>query len=458
VRVEAGSYRGRVVESIIAFATLWLGVVAGRCPVEVLVAPEVRSVELLLDGAAVAALQGPPWSTAIDLGERPAPHELVAVARGAGGEELGRARQLLNVPRQPAEVGVTLETTPTGRVARLAWQAVGGAAPLAVRVSVDGVEVPVVDPRRVALPAVDEAGVHLLAVEVDFPGALTASAEIAFGGQFFEQAASALTSVPIVLAGKRSEVDEVVLIDAGGAARKLVTVEKGLADIVVVLDPGARAGLAATSERVNRRQASPPGPPQPTIRNPAAFRAALRPDQRLRIVWPAALAAGMQDEAWRLFPTSEYLSPRDGGLLWQLAHVGAPATGEAPRLADAVITAGLRAAERSQRRAVVLLLGPEPRDASTYSPAAARHYLESLRVPLVVWSAAPVSPALAAAWGEPALVGDVAKLERQVRALGELLDAQRIAWVEGHHLPHRLTLAPGTQGIALAGTAAPVER
>jgi hypothetical protein len=94
---------------VIAFATLFLGLVLGVQPVEVMVAPEVERVDLLLDGTLARSLAGPPWRVPCDLGPLLTPRRLEAVAYDAGGRELGRTAQWLNLPRPPAETEWMLE-------------------------------------------------------------------------------------------------------------------------------------------------------------------------------------------------------------------------------------------------------------------------------------------------------------------------------------------------------------
>ena len=68
----------------------------------------------------------------------------------------------------------------------------------------------------------------------------------------------------------------------------------------------------------------------------------------------------------------------------------------AQRLADAAAVAGLQALAANRPRAVLVVLGEQPKDASRYDAETVRRYLESVRVPLVVWSLkGPKSPAAA---------------------------------------------------------------
>src|SRR4051812_20802165 len=77
----------RVVATI-AFLSLFFGLIAGPCPVELAVGGPVAAVELRVDGRIAQTLQGPPWKTEIDFGADLQPHEIVALALDAEGNEI----------------------------------------------------------------------------------------------------------------------------------------------------------------------------------------------------------------------------------------------------------------------------------------------------------------------------------------------------------------------------------
>lgn len=237
---------------LVAFASLWLGILNGTLPVEVLAPAATARVELLLDRRPAGVLAGPPWTGSLDVGPEIAPHEVIAVARDAAGEELGRARQWLNLPQPPAVLDVTLQVTPEkGGVARVAWAAIEGVAPSEVRATLDGALLAVRDPAAIALPAYDADSPHLLRVEAVFPGDLTASRELVFGGALAEETSTELTAVPVLLAGRRPAGE--IAVVAGGRRLAPLAVEEGDADLVVVFDPGARAALRGMVGELLRR-------------------------------------------------------------------------------------------------------------------------------------------------------------------------------------------------------------
>jgi hypothetical protein len=124
------------------------------------------------------------------------------------------------------------------------------------------------------------------------------------------------------------------------------------------------------------------------------------------------------------------------------------------RIADAVAVAGLQAMAQNRRRAVLLVLAGGEKDASRYDPTTVRRYLESLRVPLFVWTLGKPAPgSTAAAWGPSEDVSVVRNLYRAVAELRERLDSQRIVMVDGRLLPQSITLSPKALGIELVGGA-----
>jgi hypothetical protein len=434
---------------MVAFASLWLGVVAGNVPVELLVPPDTARVELFLDGRPAGVLAAAPWKLPVDLGEEIAPHELVAVATDAAGAEIGRARQWLNLPQPPAVLEVTLEADPeTGGVARVAWAAVGGAEPLAVRATLDEQPLPVRDPAVVPLPPFAADSPHLLRVEAEFPDGHSARRDLVFGGVLAEELTFELTHMPVLVDGKRPAGEIAVL--AGGERLAPIAVEEEAADLVVVVDPSAREELRALAREVSRMGTMHPGARGLLSKIDGRFVAPMPAGTRLRVMWPVARRTARQALRWQVFAHTQELPARDGGLLWHLLRLGDPARKGAPALTDAVAVAGLAAAQNTRRRAVLLLLGPAPQDMSLYPSAAVRRYLERLRVPLHVWMVGGDAPP--PTWADAERVRNLAGFERAMKRLSEMLERQRIVWVPGAHLPQSLALAPDVQGVLPIGT------
>jgi hypothetical protein len=111
------------------------------------------------------------------------------------------------------------------------------------------------------------------------------------------------------------------------------------------------------------------------------------------------------------------------------------------RLADAVAIAGVTAASANRRRGVLLILGENPEDASEASPAMIRSYLESLAVPLFLWTVSPGDRD--SAWGEAIDVSTPRRMSQATRRIHRRLEAQRIVWLGGIHLPQQIEISAG---------------
>ncbi len=189
---------------MIAFASLFLGLFLGVKPVEVVVGRGVAAVELRLDGRSLGTMDGSPWIRHCDFGSELAPRHLEAVAFGTAGEELGRVSQWLNLPHEPAVMSVVLEPDEPGRPrgARVSWESSAGAEPKSVTASLDGAPLAVSDPRRIALPAVDDAQLHLLHVELEFEDHVTSRVDLTFGGAYADEVSTEITALAIRAIGK----------------------------------------------------------------------------------------------------------------------------------------------------------------------------------------------------------------------------------------------------------------
>lgn len=441
---------------MISFVTLLLGLTSGAHEVTVAPGPRVAAVELRLDGAEVAELAAPPWSVRVDFGDGPLPHRLEAVARDAEGGELDRATQWVNLPRPPAEVEISLGAAPgADRVARLAWESLESAEPTAIAVTFDGIPVdrPEGSDGRVwPLPRHDSEGLHFLQARVEFASSLVASGELLFGGGMRDETSALATAVPVLPAGRRPlrlpELER--RLEADGVPLRPLALEGGPLEIVIVVDPSARRALAEMGVDKQRSIAQ--------LDSPVDFRPAIAPPSvdaripwRARLAWPSASRSQGAQRSYDLFPLSQSFTPEDGELWALLTSVRPPPLAGETRLAEAVAIAGLTAAEGNRRRAVVLVLGEEPRDAGPLSPQAAREFLFALRVPLHVWSFAPT--AAPAGWGTVTAIASPPKLERLASRLLRETDRQQLVWVEGLHLPQSIRAAGAGDRFELAGAA-----
>lgn len=454
----------------VSFVSLFLGLTLGVHPVTVAVAPEVATVEVLLDGEP-AGMAGPggAWTVKIDFGDELAPRELVAVAFDAAGRELGRARQSINLPRPSAEAEVLIEGAGTGQgaVARVSWESVKPPEPRRVLATFDGEPLPVADPRRIELPPHDPQALHFLSVHLEFSDVVAATAEASFGGTYGDTTRTELTAVSVEVAeGAPEPTPERLagwLATAEGEPLTAVGFEEGPTEIVVVLDREAQPALWEVARRQilfwdqrykradNRfrralERAREGGKPDTSFWRGEMM---LHEGQTLRLLWPYPERVEREGATFELFPRGEDHPREHGGVFWLLCELEPPDFPVADqRLADAAALAGLTATGQGRRRAVVLVLTPKPEDASRLDPGVVRRYLARLGVPLEVWVVGRPGRAMRQAWGDAVRSVDTADAFGQaVQDLARRLDRQRIVWVEGRHLPQEVELTGRARGL-----------
>ena len=437
---------------MIVFQTILLGLVFGLQPVTLMVGPQVKSVEVRLDGTTIGVLTGEPWVTQCDFGESPHPHELVAVARDGSGRELGRARQWVNMPRPGAEATLLLERGPQANqvvAARLAWNEVKGTWPKTVRVILDGKALTIRDARRFELPPCDPAQAHVLSAELVFAEGRTARADAAFGGDIGEETQSELTAVPLVLEpGKKlPALPEIqTWFRDGDASLRVLGVEQGPFDVVLIPDQAVRQVLAKES---GARTGVPFGGRWRTGSQLLIFDPGHN-DNRLFIAFAVPqFFYGSDAYARVVFPTYPPMEFVTSNFRARLANLdlGLTAIGE-QALADAVATMGALAAASNRPRTIVLLLAGSREDASSITPTGARAYLQDMHVPLVVWSL--LGDGETDGWGTAEDVSSGSRMGRAAKHLRDQLAQQRIVWLEGAHLPQRIRLGESVKGVHLA--------
>lgn len=442
---------------MIAFASLFLGLIVGIQPVSLLVGDSVASVELLLDGRTIGSLEGGDWSLPCDFGKELVPHELVAIGYNGDHKEVARARQLVNLSRRPAETAVVLNGGKDGEgvKARLSWNSVVGAEPVSITVSFDGQTLDVADPFSIPLPDFDPKALHFLRAELDFSSTVSSVAEITFGGSYTDRINTELTAVPIML----EETGELPAPrDLRGVFRKqdqaltVVASEKGFAEVIIVRDERARRGLGQlgrTSRRELKKRARY-GISGDITRNSLRMRMALQQDLRVRFLWPFSQLQERDHFSIDVFSPSQEFTAEDGGFYWLLTRTTPPSRDlEKQRLSDAVAAAGMLVARRNRRRAVLLLLGDKLGDSSQFRPSQVTGYLRSLRVPLFVWSTEGGNDLLSSTWGAVTEISSMRDLERAISQLYRELDRQRMVWLDGVHLPQEIELASAELGFSL---------
>lgn len=440
----------------IAFVTLFLGLALGPHPVELTVEGPVASVELLLDGAVAGRIEKPPWKGEIDFGSVLVPHELVARALDASGQEVARTRQWVNLPRPPAEVEIVLEGAGRPSRARLTWQSRTGERPTSIELTLDGNPLALGPDGRASLPSYDPESAHVLSAELHFPSNVVARKDAVFGGKYGSAVSTDLTAVPVrVRRGKLTADTMRGRLLAGGAPLSVAAVEREPAEVFVVRDLGAAEAFEELGKVKTKRTVQGHGLDKRMTIEPDYLRyeMGLRREDEVRFVFPVprTYSSGSGQRA-ELFDWSRAFTLKDGGLHWLLTRLASPdGEPEDQRLADSVAVAGVQALAGSRPRAVVLILGANPEDASLCDPARVRQYLASIRVPLFVWAiekGAADSPALAA-WGKVEDASTLTRLRSAVARLRDELESQRIVWVEGTHLPQSIALAAGAEGLEL---------
>lgn len=264
---------------MIAFATLFLGLVLGSRPVEVAAGSGVASVEFVLDGVAATRLSRKPWRSTIDFGSDLSPHELVARALDADGREIAAARQWLNLPRAAAELQILLDRNGAGvaRTARLVWESLLPGPPQALSVTLDGRPLPVSGREPFSLPAYDPATTHVLSAAAEFENGVRCRADAVLGGQAATETASALTAIAVRVDRNGPLPDLDSLKDgfvSRAASLRTVAVERGSAQVLIVRDPSemeARARYGLDRYAISGR-GLPRGSPEAAAAAPAIAR------------------------------------------------------------------------------------------------------------------------------------------------------------------------------------------
>lgn len=107
---------------------------------------------------------------------------------------------------------------------------------------------------------------------------------------------------------------------------------------------------------------------------------------------------------------------------------------------DALALAGRHAASSNRPRTVLLMLGKEVDDHSVITLDQALHYLDSVRVPLMVWAPDPEALAVFGTDASIQAFHGVSGLDEISRRGMVELASQTIVWLEGEYLPSELVL------------------
>jgi hypothetical protein len=416
----------------IAFLTLFLGLVSGPQPIDLHVDEAIKSVRILVDGREVKTLSQPPWHAVLDFGKDIVPRELVAVGYDSDGSEVGRAVQILNVPRPTADFEIVLEHGKAA--AALRWRHLTNARPKKATMTVDGTPLHVDESLRAVLPRLDPEVPHVIAAQIEFADGFTARRELVLSGGLSDNIGSQLT--PIAVRAVASDAPQAFdrCFSAHGTGVRTAAVEKPRGLVIIVQDPDPHVArlLAGLWER-----------------DPLARTAVFGSDTAEEIIWPIARRFVDDSRMSLLFEHTKDVDAASHPVasILTTAYAGTESSSVPLQFADAVAVAGVKVVAGGLRRAVVLVAGDAP-DASRHDPLVVRRYLTSIGVPLFVWSLHE-RPDLAAAWGEIDEISSPSDLRRAVERVRSALNSQRIAWVAADPLTAlRLDMDPRC-GIAL---------
>jgi hypothetical protein len=403
------------VPSHLIFVSLFLGIVSGQQGIELQADPEIRSILITLGGKELARLTKPPWKAEIDLGPELVPREMVAIGYDAAGNEVGRASQVLNIPRPMADLQIVRD----GNSVRLLYTHLQFSRPRKTEVMFDGVKLKVDDELRARFPVADWTRPHIVTAQMRFDDDVVAMREVVVEGtRFSDTAESQLTPVAVKEISRRhpKTLDGCFSID--GEPVRASAAEKETAHVTFVLDP-----IPDEIAKV----LDPTGNSSRAVRTMWAL---LDSDTTQGILWPVIREFVDPDSqaVSRLFEHSPEFQSQ-GGLIGLLTNRW-PEAYDLPRLyADAVAVAGMRSAGR--RGAVVLVFNARA-DVSHNDPAAVRRYLASIGVPFFVWSADPTAET--SRWGTVEDISTIQHLRAATLKLRTTLAEQRVTWIHADPL------------------------
>jgi hypothetical protein len=252
-----------------------------------------------------------------------------------------------------------------------------------------------------------------------FADGTVARRDVVFGGEFAETMPTQLTPTVVTRTGSG---DAPPLADDcfvnNGAPLRVSNVEKPGATVIIVRDPDPaeiKAALLFTAVIGGNIDTA-------TMRNAAK----LDPDTTLELMSPAGDRVVAPDQPTAiLFPSFPDPDTKEG-IYWFLTSTKIRGNEGPRRWADAVAVAAVKAVSSGRRRAVLLVLGSEP-DASYHKADAVRQYLESIGVPLFVWSV--FGKPGDGGWGQVEDVSTLEKMNAAAEGIRRALDIQRIAWI-----------------------------
>ncbi len=409
-------------QTMIEFTTLFLGLLFGTRTVELAVEGPVAAVEVRLDEQIVGRIEAPPWTIDVDFGDRLVPRLLEAFAFDARGRQLANTRQLINYGRSNHEAVLVLE--PRASSGRVVWQAIFGQSPSSIQLSFDDRRIPVTMGGHFTLPPHDPGESHFLTARLVFPDGFATRAEMSFGDAFGERVTSALTAVPILVPPGTGAlgVEEVQgWFESGEDTPRVFSTAATGAELLIVRD----------------RKAD--GPLRRLTRNLSAVDLAEIPTDALTVSFVATYPHRDHSAVFQIFEASPQ---RTATGLWPLLTELHPwRERQRQTLWSSAAAAARGAAESNARRAVLLLLASRSASHRGIGPAQIVEYLQSVRVPLFLWTPERRFEKDLQRKVEVDVYVGAPGMEALFRDLADSLASQRIIWLEGEYRPNHLRLS-----------------
>jgi len=398
----------------IVFLSLFLGLVSGQGPIDLHVDDAIKSVRIVVDGREVTTLTQPPWHAVLDFGKEIVPRELVAIGYDAGGNEVARTAQILNLPRPTAEFEIVLERSHTA--ASLRWRHLTNARPKSAILTLDGMLLHVDEDFRAHLPRLDFNVPHVIAAQLRFADGFVARRELVIAGGVSDSIGTQLTPIAVRVTTPKLPATFEGCFTVNGTAVRTAAVEKPGALVIIIHDPDTHV-----MRSVARLWA----------RDPSMRTLSFGSDTAEEIMFPIAKRFVDAAQTAVLFEHSVEIGAGGRGVIGMLTtdYGESVPTSQPRQFADAVAVAGVKGVTGGHRRAVVLVLGGDTPDASRHDVPSVRRYLASIGVPLFVWSATEPRPDQLAVWGEIDQISSEYGLRRATERVRSALDSQRIAWL-----------------------------
>lgn len=402
-----------------------IGLLIGLFPIAVDLGESRAPAHLLLDSRPVCEVTERSPGCQVDLGPDPRVHLLELLRTDGAGRVTERVARWVNRPGIEPEVLVSGSCDEKTSVCEfgVTWAHPEKLDPKKLALQLDGAKRWEEVSHRVAFPIAKGQKPQVVSCDVEFPDGTRATYSRTLYAFNPEEAQASLASVP-VLAESGAGATETIAARVKEAGLPVRTVEEAEPEVTFVMDPRAldlmvEMGVTTSGERIRR--------------------------------WPAFGSTAFE-KVRVVFPTESL--PADTVKLDRLGAIFPSATRSSrfSRYADAVAAAGYGLGASPRRRAVVLVLpGFSRPNASSFTAAQARAYLEEVMVPLVVWRVGNVA---APEWPAGPILESRRDVLKALEDLRKQIDRQRILWLEGFHDTRFLGrwLVPG---VALAGRDAP---